>query len=65
MEIKYTKGQLIEAIKNKQKELGRTPTLYDFENIPIAALITLAFQAKIKIAPAPNMSEKTNVKIKT
>ena len=37
MEIEYTKEQLIKAIKIKQKELGRTPTSYDFENIPIGA----------------------------
>ena len=33
--------------------------------IPIAAAITLAFQAKIKIAPAPKLSEKIKVKIIT
>src|SRR3989338_6363277 len=37
----------------------------DFEKIPIAALMTLAFQARIKIAPAPKINEKTNVKINT
>ena len=37
----------------------------DFEKMPMAALITLAFQARIKIAPAPNINENTRVKIKT
>ena len=41
--------------------------LLSFVSVPstIAALITLAFQASMKIAPAPKIREKTIVKSKT
>ena len=34
-------------------------------NIPIAAAITLAFQARTNMTPAPKMSEKMRVKTRT
>lgn len=35
----YTKDQLIEIIKQKEKELGRTPTSSSFDRIPLNAFL--------------------------
>ncbi len=59
----YLNNEDIHNIANKAAK--QFITVWTLENIPIAALITLAFQARINIDPAPNINENTHVKIST
>ena len=62
--MKYAPISGIPCSIKRNRAKGRLLKL-DCVNIPIAAAMTLAFQAKTKIAPAPKIRENTRVKIKT
>jgi hypothetical protein len=62
--VKYAAISGIPCIMYLSKPIGKAESL-DWVNMPIAAAITLAFQTKTKITPAPNMSENMSVNINT